>query len=59
MQWKRPKIFCCAEGEGAVDHSKVTRCLKKFCSGCKNQTGWDRSETVNFKAMLQAIEVNL
>ena len=30
------KYICCMKGEGAVDHSKVTKWLKKFHSGCKN-----------------------
>ena len=28
------KIY--VEGEGAVDNSTVIRCLKEFCSVCKN-----------------------
>ena len=30
------KNICCARGEGAVDHSIVTRWSKKICTGCKN-----------------------
>ena len=30
------KNICCAKDEGTVDHSIVTRWLKKFRLGCKN-----------------------
>ena len=30
------KNICCTKGEGAVDHSTVTRLFKKFHSGGKN-----------------------
>ena len=33
---KTSKNICCAKGEDAVDHSTVTRWVKKFCSDCKN-----------------------
>ena len=29
------KTICCMKDESAVDHRTVTRCLKKFCLGCK------------------------
>ena len=31
-----PKKVCCTKSKGAVDHSMVTRCLKKFILVCKN-----------------------
>ncbi|CAI9734926.1 Hypothetical predicted protein [Octopus vulgaris] len=30
------KNICCTKGEGAVDHSTVTRSFKEFHLGCKN-----------------------
>jgi len=30
------KSFCCAKGEGAVDHSTVNRWFKKYHSTCRN-----------------------
>ena len=52
------KTICCAKGEDAVDHSPVTRWLKKFCYGCKNlnnQSRSDRCKSMDFKAMFQII----
>ena len=49
------------KGEGAVDHSKVTRWFKKFCLGCKtldNSARSDRPKTRVSETVLQAIEVN-
>ena len=37
------KNICCAKGEGAVDHSQVTRWFKKFCLCCKNLGDLTRS----------------
>ena len=55
------KNIYCMKGEGAVDHSTVTRWFKKFCSSCKNddQEKAGRPKTIDSKAMLQAIEANL
>ena len=30
------KKVCCIERKGPINHSTVTRWLKKFCLGCKN-----------------------
>ena len=52
---------CCEEGEGAIDHSTVTRKFKNICSGYKtldDQAKSGRPKTVESKAMLQAIEAN-
>ena len=51
-----------AKSESAIDHSTVTRWFVKFHSGCKNfdyqvRSGWPK--TLDFEAVLQAIEVNL
>ena len=46
------------ESEGTVDHSKVTRCFKKFCLVWKkldNLERSDRSKIVDSEAMLQVI----
>ena len=53
-----PKNICCAKGGGDVDHSSVTWWFKKFHSDCKNLNNQARSKTVNFEAMIKAIEVN-
>ena len=56
------KNVCCAKSESTVDHSKVIRWFKKFCSGCKNvdaQLKSGRSKIMDFKAVLQVIEANL
>ena len=53
------KIICFAKSEGTVDHSRVTRWFKKFCTGCKNFDDWTRSrrhKMVDSEAKLQAIE---
>ena len=56
------KNICCAKGEDAVDHRTITeQWFKKFHSGCKNlknQARLGRPKTVDFKAVLQAIETN-
>ena len=43
------KSICCVEGESTVDHSIVSRWLKKFQSGCKKfddqtRSGWSKTE---------------
>ena len=46
------KNICCVKSEGAVDHSIVTRWLKKCHSTCKtpnNQARSDRPKTMNSK----------
>ena len=51
-----------AKGKGVVDHSIVTRWLKKFSSGCKNldnQARSSRPKNVDAEAALLAIEINL
>ena len=51
-----------AKGEGTVDHSTVTRWLKKCCLGYKNfdnQARADRLKSMDSKSMLIAIETNL
>ena len=56
------KNISCAKGKGIVNHSTVTRWLKKFFFGrknLKNQARFDRRKTMNFKAVLQAILANL
>ena len=56
------KNICCVKSEGAVDHSPVTRWLKKFCPGCKNlddQARLCRPKTVDSKSVLQTIAANL
>ena len=53
------KNFCYVKGEGAVNHSLVTKCLKKFCLGCKKLDDQARSswpKAIDSKAVLQAIE---
>ena len=50
------------KGEGAVDHSTVTRWFEKFCLGYKNlddQAMPSRPKTIDFKAVFQTIETNL
>ena len=56
------KNICFTKGEGALDHSTVTRWFKKFRSSYKNledQTRSSRPKTLDSEAVLQAIEVNL
>ena len=56
------KNICCAKGEGAVDHSTITRWFKKFCSSSKNQDHQakpGRPNSMDSEAMLQVIEANL
>ena len=51
--------ICCAEGEVAVDFSKVTKRLKKYRSDCNNHDDKPRSgrpKTVDFEAVLQEIK---
>ena len=43
MLQKQPKNICCVKGEGAGDHSRVTRWFKKFCLGCRNLINQVRS----------------
>ena len=55
------KNSCCVKCEVAIDHSTVTRWLKKFCSGCKkldHSARSGRAENVDSEAMFQAIEAN-
>ena len=49
------KNVCCIKGESAVDHNKVTRWFKKFCSGFKNLN----NQATDSEVMLQAIKANL
>ena len=42
------KNICCAWGESALDHTRVMKWFKKFCSGCK--------KTIDSKAALQVME---
>ena len=56
---KASKNICCMKNEGKVDHSTITRWFMKFCLDCKsldNQEKSGRSKTVDFKAILHAIE---
>ena len=56
-----PKNICCVKGEGAIDHISVTRWFKKFYLGCKDlddQAMSGRPKTMEFKAMLKAVEAN-
>ena len=49
------KNNCCVKGEGKIDHSIVTRLLKKFCLSWKNLNNHvrlDRPKTVDSKAVL-------
>ena len=55
------KNIYCMNGEGIVDHSTVTRWLKKFYLCSKNiddQARSGRLKTVHSEAMFQAIEAN-
>ena len=50
------KNVSCAQSEGTVDCSIVTRWYKKFCLSCKNlynQPWPSRPKKMDFKAMLQ------
>ena len=56
------KNICFAKGEGAVDHSTVTKWSKKFGLSWKNlnyQTRPGRPRTMHSKAMLQEIWLEL
>ena len=56
---KTSRNICCAESQGAVNHCKVSRQLKKFRSGCKNfddQATSGRTKNINSQAVPQAIE---
>ena len=56
------KNIGCVRHKNEVDHSTVTRWLKKFRSGCKNldnQMRSGRSKCVDSEIVLQAIEANL
>ena len=47
------------KGPGAIDHSTITRWLKKFRWGCKNlndQAILGQPKTVDFEVVLEAIE---
>ena len=53
------KNICCERSKGTIDYSTVTRCFKKFCSGCKNLdnlTKSGRPKTVDSEAVLETIE---
>ena len=53
------KNICCPKDEGLVDHSKVTRWLKKYHSSCKNLTELARlgkPKTVGFEDLLHVRE---
>ena len=53
------KNICCTKGVGTVDHSSVSRYLKKFCLCCKNfddQARSGRFKTVDSEAEFQVIE---
>ena len=55
----KTKNICCVEGEGAIDHSTVTRWIKKFCKNINNQARLGRPKTLDLKAVLQAMEAYL
>ena len=51
------KNICCVKGEGAVDHSTVSKRFKKFHLGCKNlnnQARLGRAKTIDSKCILQS-----
>ena len=56
------KNICCArKGENAGDYNIVTRCLKKFCLGCKNFYDQVRSggpKIMDSKVVFSIIKVN-
>ena len=55
------KSLCCAKGDGAVDHTTLTRGSKKFRLGYKNLTNQAKSgklKTIYSKAVLLAVETN-
>ena len=55
------KNICCAKGEAAVDHSTVTRWVKKFrlyTNYHDNQARSTRPKSEDSEAVLQAKEVN-
>ena len=52
------KNICFVKNESAVDHSRVARWFKKFCSGHKNfdnRATSGRSKSVDWKAMCYII----
>ena len=56
------KDIFCVKGEDTVNHRRVTRWLKKFCSGYKSledQLKSGKPNTVDSEVVLQAIEKNL
>ena len=60
MEANEKRLLC--KRWGPFDHSSITRCFKKFCSGCKNldyQTRSDKSKTVDSKVMPHNIETDL
>ena len=55
------KDICCVKGEWAIDHSTVTRWLKKIRSGCKyfdDQARSSRPTSKDSEAIHQATEAN-
>ena len=49
------KNLCCAKGEGSVDHSTITKWIKKFHLGCKKLDDQTRSswpKTIDSEAVL-------
>ena len=56
------KHIRCTKGEGEVDHTTVTRWLKKCRSSCLNlddQARWGKLKIEDSEAMFEAIETNL
>ena len=56
------KNICCVKDIDVALRSAVTRWFKKFYSGCKNlddQPWSGRSKTMDFEAVLEAINANL
>ena len=59
---KVTKNICRVKSERVVEHRTVTSWFKKFCSSCKNldnQAKPSRPKTVDFEAVLQAMESNM
>ena len=61
MNYGSNQKFCCVKGEGEVDHSTITKWIRKFRSACKNlddqaRSGWFKS--IDSEAVLQAIKIN-
>ena len=51
----------CMKDEGALTHRTITRWFMKFCTGYKkldDRAISDKPKTLDFEAMLQAIEAN-